>query len=299
MVASSISIRAPIISTFGERNCVSAPLNLRSSSHSSMFALSSIEHQLRQVNSVFSGRIEWFREIGSTNDEIMKSDDFHGKVCIAGLQTAGRGRRGREWSAPFGSSVLMSIGWTVEQHRAAGLSLVCGLAVQRALVELGVADVMLKWPNDVLLNNHKIAGILLELSGDTCVIGIGLNVNIGVKGEDDLNPERQMPVSTGLPWSDLRQQGYNIDYNQLVIQLLLNMGDALTEFDHAGFSGLVGAWNEVHAYHHQMVSIVSRDVITGRVLGVTATGAIRLETAAGEKEFYSGDVSLRPISAMI
>lgn len=257
-----------------------------------MLDLIGLNQFLAQSGSICANRVAWFDETSSTNDVIMDLVDFHGAVCIAGLQTAGRGRRGGNWQAPFGSSVLLSMGWRIGQPQAAPLSLVCGLAVHKALFALGVSGALLKWPNDVLLNNHKIAGILLELNGDKCVIGLGLNVNIAGVGSVDQN---QIPTATALPWSDLWQQGYQIDYNLLVRKLIVKLGAALTEFDRSGFAPLIDAWNLAHAYHGKQVAIIGRQRVDGRVLGVAESGAIVLQTANGARVFYCGDVSLRPL----
>lgn len=258
-----------------------------------MLDLSALNLHLTEQQSPFADRVIWFDHIGSTNDYVLGLDDFHASICIAGLQTAGRGRRGRQWQAPFASSVLMSIGWRISQQEVSGLSLAVGLAVRKSLVELGVSGALLKWPNDVLVNHHKIAGILLELAEDKCVIGVGLNVNIGERAEADQDLS-QIPAATALPWSDLNQQGYDIEYNRLVMALIVELGKTLNRFEQAGFAPMVAAWNDADAYFGKEVTMVGRERIDGKVLGVMPDGAIRIETAHGAKTFHSGEVSLRP-----
>ena len=125
--------------------------------------------------------------IGSTNQHLLERTNTleSGSVCIAEYQAAGRGRRGREWVSPFGANLYLSMYWRLDAGMAAamGLSLVVGVAVVEALEEMGVEGIKLKWPNDLYHNDKKLAGILVELSGQSggaahIVIGLGLNLSM-------------------------------------------------------------------------------------------------------------------------
>ena len=132
--------------------------------------------------------LEVVDEIDSTSSELMRRmqrRDVHGVALAAECQTAGRGRRGRAWTAVAGGSLTFSLGWRFEQGAGflAGLSLAVGVAVARALEAEGYTDIALKWPNDLIHRHLKFGGILIELNGDalgpsTTVIGIGLNVRL-------------------------------------------------------------------------------------------------------------------------
>lgn len=258
-----------------------------------------LNHRLLQIGSPFGGKVVWHDSVTSTSDVINEVQDYHGAVCLAGAQTAGRGTRGRQWHAPAGSSVLMSIGWQVNPETAAGLSLACGLAVIDALFRTGIAGAKLKWPNDVLIGNQKIAGILLELSASKCVIGIGLNVNISDSVQADDSGDDQSTISVpsrvGLSWGDLHQHGYKPRFESLAAALLESLGTRLREFDRKGFGPLVEQWNQAHAFHGKPVSLFGVENVTGVVAGVASDGALMLDTPTGLKSFYSGEVSMRPV----
>ena len=110
-----------------------------------------------------------------------------GLVCTAEQQTAGRGRRGREWISPFGRNLYVSTVWEFTQGAAAleGLSLAVGVAVAQALKGLGLPEVQLKWPNDIQHEGKKLGGVLLEMVGDAsrqCQVVVGIGVNVAMPG---------------------------------------------------------------------------------------------------------------------
>ncbi len=252
-----------------------------------MLDLPALNASLSASGSIAANNVVWFDSIGSTNDYLLSQQNFHGCVCLAGIQTEGRGRRGKQWGAPYGSSVLMSIGWQIDLSRTPGMSLVCGLAVQRALHNLGVDNVSLKWPNDVLLENRKVAGILVELVAGKCVIGLGLNVNFGVEKPDSL-------LEPAMPWTDLSNAGYKIEYNQLVENLVVVICQSLEQFTLTGFNPFIDRWNRHHGFHGKRVQLTGGQTVSGIVVGVNESGGLILDTAEGRRIFYSGDVSMAP-----
>ena len=142
-----------------------------------------------------SGRrvtVEVVDQLDSTSSELLRRSqkrDIHGVALAAEWQTAGRGRRGRAWTAIAGGSLTFSLGWGFEQGAGflAGLSLAVGVAVARALEAEGFRGVALKWPNDIVHRHLKVGGILIEVNGDalgpsTTVVGVGLNVRLPASG---------------------------------------------------------------------------------------------------------------------
>lgn len=132
----------------------------------------------------FNLRLELFSSIDSTNSYLLRHSDLAGRICVAELQTQGRGRRGRAWVSPYAQNVYLSIGWGFDGGVAVieGLSLAVGVAIAHALQKQGVSGIELKWPNDVLYCGKKLAGILIEMVGDPSgycqvVIGVGVNVD--------------------------------------------------------------------------------------------------------------------------
>jgi len=231
----------------------------------------------------FSGeRMYYFEEVDSTNLWLLAQNEIGGRFCLAAQQLQGRGRRGRGWVSLPGGSVLLSMGWSPPLPRVAGVSLVSGLAVVRALEAQGVKNLQLKWPNDILLKEKKIGGILVEVKRDALVIGVGLNI--------DLN------ISTGIdqPWTDLISCGYDLDKEQLVADLLLIHHSMLEECQNQGFGIFRERWNKLHGYRDQLVkSVTSNNLVEGYARGVDDSGALLVETETGIERIISGEVSVR------
>jgi BirA family biotin operon repressor/biotin-[acetyl-CoA-carboxylase] ligase len=216
-----------------------------------------------------------------------------GSVLAVEWQSAGRGRLGRTWFSGLGDALTFSLLWRFESGLAAlsGLSLAVGVAMMRALTGLGVPGVGLKWPNDVLLNDGKLAGILLEAQGDmlgpsSVVIGIGLNLAV----PETLRGRIDQAVS------DLASLEMPVPERNLVLAVLLkNLAKVLSEFAEHGFAPLRAEWESHHVFQMRPVKLSLPDglLVVGTAMGVTDEGALRLATAQGEKIFHAGEVSLR------
>jgi BirA family biotin operon repressor/biotin-[acetyl-CoA-carboxylase] ligase len=209
---------------------------------------------------------------------------------LAERQTAGRGRRGRKWVSPFAENIYYSLALRIEggMRQLEGLSLVVGLAVMQALRELGIPGVGLKWPNDVLVGQKKIAGILLELVGDPAdvchvVLGVGINVNMQMTDEVDQQ------------WTSMRlESGRAFDRNRLVAQLGEMLQKYLARHQADGFSAIQAEWEQHHLWQGRAVSLIAgANQIDGEVLGIDGQGALRLKVGDVEKVFSGGELSLR------
>ncbi len=234
--------------------------------------------------------------IASTNTLLLQKaaqGAAHGSCVVTEMQTAGRGRRGREWHANLGGSLTFSLLWRFNQGAGflSGLSLAVGVALMRGLRHAGVSGAGLKWPNDVLYQNRKLAGILIEVQGDmlgpsAAVIGIGLNLKLSEQALDRID---QAVV-------DVHSiNGKMPDRNVLLAQLLLHLADVLKEFEDEGFSRLRMEWLGHHAYHEKPVRLILPDGSQhdGNFLDLAEDGALLVDTAAGRKRFTSGEISLR------
>lgn len=247
----------------------------------------------------------WFHvqvlaQVDSTNRYLMQESArgmAHGTCVAAHIQTAGRGRRGRTWLSQLGGSLTFSLLWRFQCGAAglSGLSLVVGLALVRALHSLGLAEVQLKWPNDLLVQQHgqwhKLGGILIELQGDmegpsAAVIGIGLNLEIATEMRQSID----QPV---LGLNDLAAQA--LDPNLLLGRCLSQLAIHLNQFSEQGFAYFQGAWTAVHAFHQQPVNLLlaNGQTIPGQVLGVAEEGSLLVETATGQQRFNAGEISVR------
>lgn len=194
--------------------------------------------------------------IGSTNTELLArgaAGAASGTCVAAETQTAGRGRRGRVWQSKFAGSLTYSLLWRFEKGAAelGGLSLMVGLVLARALRAAGVSDAMLKWPNDVLVNGEKLAGILIETQGDmlgptVAVIGVGVNIGL---------PE-SLKLLIDQPATDvLSHVGKFSSRNDLLALMLRELVVALDQFSQHGFKVFKDDWTTLHALHGQLITV--------------------------------------------
>jgi BirA family biotin operon repressor/biotin-[acetyl-CoA-carboxylase] ligase len=215
-----------------------------------------------------------------------------GSVVVCEDQTAGRGRRGRSWLAPAGGSLAFSLLWRFApgSQPPMGLSLAVGVAVARAIENLGLRGGTLKWPNDVLLEHRKLAGILVELAparnrSVAVVIGIGINLALPKDFPENIQAA-DLASRLGRPPSR----------PQVLATLLQELVIALDTFQSGGFSALRGDWLARHAHQDQPVRLLDEHAPTleGLCRGVDEDGALLLETEAGLSRILVGEVSLRP-----
>lgn len=239
--------------------------------------------------------IRWLDTCASTNTELMTHtppDDGLVHVVLAGTQTAGRGRRGRHWQSWSGNSLTFSALWRFAPGAPApaGLSLAVGLALAIAIEKLGVAGVQLKWPNDVLVHGHKLAGILIELlpgRGRTPAAVIGIGINLA------LPPDAHIPDQPRV--TDLRTELSDPPGREALLGILLEeMHRLLDTYATAGFASLRSAWQQRNAFAGLPVRISGEgDDISGTCMGVDEDGALLIDTTTGSRRILSGEVSLR------
>ena len=233
--------------------------------------------------------------VDSTNAEALRRIEAAQSlpfVVLAERQTSGRGRRGRSWVSPFGDNLYYSLVLRVEggMRQLEGLSLAVGLALLRVIRESGVVEAGLKWPNDVLVGERKLAGVLLELSGDPAdvchvVIGIGLNVNMLSAAS----------AAIGQPWTSMRAElGRVVNRNELVVGLNRHLSHYLDVQLRHGFSALQGEWQDCHLWQGREVMLTAgSEPVAGIVLGVDHSGAVRLLVDGQEHSFSGGELSMR------
>jgi len=211
------------------------------------------------------------------------------QVLVADRQTAGRGRRGRVWVSSPEESLTFSVlwPWRADLAHLAGLSLALGLALARGLESLGFPAPQLKWPNDLLYDNAKLAGILVELSkrpqGMALVMGIGLNLYAPSVMEE-------------CAVAGLADHGVPLPPRHLLLAALLaSIARHVRLLETQGFAALRTEWMARHVWQGQAVCLydAGRLHAEGICRGVDAGGALLLETSAGVQSFLAGDLSLR------
>lgn len=238
--------------------------------------------------------VEAVAATGSTNVDLMQrlSTLQRPLLLVADHQSAGRGRAGRPWRAAAEDSLTFSLAWRLQRptHALLGLPLAVGVALAEALEVFGIRP-QLKWPNDVLRDGAKLAGILIETAADGrqgeatwAVIGIGLNLAVPPGLEDELQravgaaPELKKPP------------------RETVLAIIASaLAGVLDEFEARGFGAFVKRWEAFHAYAGQAVKIVEngRVLQEGTAMGVDMMGRFLIETGSGQVEILAGDVSLR------
>jgi BirA family biotin operon repressor/biotin-[acetyl-CoA-carboxylase] ligase len=237
--------------------------------------------------------VHW--QIDSTSNELLRrraGDPRDPLVCVAELQSAGRGRRGRSWRTPLGGGLALSVLKRFDRGMAelAGLSLVAGVAAIEALDDRGIAEIGLKWPNDLVAREAKLGGILVELGGDAlgpchAVIGIGINLRLdaGARAAID-QPCIDLATLTGVP----------VGRNALAARLITRLIDALDRFEQVGFAGFADAYARHDVLHGRPVQVLRAGVgAEGVACGVDRRGALRVAFADGEQAIDSGEVSIR------
>ena len=249
------------------------------------------EERIRQQ--IEYGNVAVLPVIDSTNQYLLdRIHELHsGDACVAEYQTAGRGRRGRKWFSPFGANLYLSMYWRLEQGPAAaiGLSLVIGIVMAEVLQSLGADKVRVKWPNDLYLNDRKLAGILVELTGktgDAAQIVIGAGINLVMRNvENDV-------INQG--WINLQEAGISIDRNTLAVRLIKELRDSLRLFEREGLTPYLTRWKRLDNFIDRPVKLIIGDKeIFGVSRGIDSQGALLLEQDGVIKPWVGGEISLR------
>lgn len=240
--------------------------------------------------------LEIVDEIDSTSSHLLEraANGAASGTCLAAeWQSAGRGRRGRSWVGSLGGSLTFSMLWRFERGAGhlGGLSLAVGAAVARALSECGAQRVQVKWPNDVVVDFRKLAGILVETVGEiqgpsVAVIGVGVNYRL---------PERVVDL-IDQPVIDVTQCTRNPPTRSALLgRLAAHLAKALADFDERGFAGARDAWRDLHAYQGRAVRVHAphQAAFDAKVVDVAPDGALIVATKTGDVQLASAEISLR------
>jgi len=246
--------------------------------------------------------LEIHDQIDSTNSHLVERSQQQaesGTICFAEHQTAGKGRRGRQWVSPFGSNIYLSILWRFEKHgpaAIAGLSLIIGVTVIRALKQHNIDNIGLKWPNDIISEGKKLGGILIEVSGEaegpcTAVIGLGLNLFLPETADIDQ------------AWTDLSKMNpadgneqKTLYRNELAATLLNHMLPVIAEFESTGLKAYLDEWRSYDCLKDKAATLfIARQQIDGIVAGIDNSGQLLIKRPDGViQAFASGEISFNP-----
>lgn len=236
--------------------------------------------------------VDW--TVASTNSELLqRSAPVRGvEVLLAERQTGGRGRRGRHWASPLAAHIYLSLSrvFSGGLSRMGGLSLAMGVAVVEALHAQGFTRAGLKWPNDVIVDGHKLGGLLVEGGGEfagpaRAVIGLGLNVHMPAAVAADI----------GQPWIDLDTlAGAPVSRNGVVAALLSALLPALEQFEQQGLAPFLPRYAAMDVLNGRPVRVEEAGVMhDGVACGLAEDGALRVRIDGRETCFHAGEVSVR------
>lgn len=281
------SVDVPLQSVKGRGYCVPGGLNL--------LDIDAVRTALPADATSLADQLTIVSSVDSTNSlaaQALINGAGHGASFVAEHQAAGRGRRGRQWLSPFARSLYLTSIWEFHNGAAAleGLSLSVAVAVARALHHYDVDGLAVKWPNDLLAGDKKLAGILLEMQGDPsgqCQVLVGIGLNVDLRGCQTESIER--------PWVDLRSvAGVLPERNSLLARLLVSLEQVYREFAQGGFSVHRAEWQTLDAYADAPVAMqLGEEWINGIAKGVDASGGLVLDINGSRRTFYGGEVSLR------
>lgn len=252
-----------------------------------------LKHLSAESRKLFS-RIALQREIDSTNRYLLQAalgGENSGSVCLAEYQSSGRGRRGRQWASPYGGNIYLSLLWRFNDGtaRLGGLSLAVAVALMRLLQELGVEHAGIKWPNDILVGGKKLAGILLDVAGESngpchVVIGIGMNYRMATA----------QAAAIDQPWTDLSQLGLEAGRNEIAGRLLHHLLLALDTYQAKGLPAFIDEWRRWDLARDSSIAIHhGNEARHGIARGIDEQGLLLVEHEDGLRHYASGEVSLR------
>jgi len=246
----------------------------------------------------FINQLELLNSLPSTSKYLLQKSQSqklqNGMVCIAEMQTSGKGRLGRAWVSPFAQNLYISFLWNFKTGIGAlsGLSLACGIAVCHALQNFGLKGHVLKWPNDILFEEKKLAGILVDIQGEsqdeyTAIVGIGINCHMTAQEANQIDQ----------PWTDIKtaMSGKPFSRNVLASELIGQVLKVLNRFESEGLKPLLPEWDKYDVCRNKKVKIISGATSSlGIAKGVTELGELKLLKNTGDIErVISGEVSLR------
>lgn len=281
------SLGLDIITKKNDGYCLAQPLQLLN--------IERLQAQLLAVNS--SLVLDFSPVIDSTNAELARclanGETASPRLLLAEKQTAGRGRRGRDWFSPYAASLSLSLSFQVEGGANAlqGLSLAVGVVIKEVLEQQGINGVQLKWPNDLYLNNAKLGGILIELSGDfsgpcNLVVGLGLNV---------FRPQRPLVLDQPVAFLSDTDPNFTLCRTRLAADLALALEQLLINFSVQGFEPWQARWNTAHIWAGKKAFIITPNQQVAVTLGgVNAIGELQVTYDDGLQGLINaGEVSVR------
>lgn len=238
-----------------------------------------------------------FNELDSTNGYLLEHKGC-GEVCLAETQMQGRGRRGRSWSSPGAGNIYLSMSWCFDviPERFPLISLITGISICEVLDSSGLQGHGIKWPNDILINQNKIAGILVETSGSLQRVVIGIGLNLYSTNTKQIPTKQSLQDVIQLPWRSLEDVMDNVPQrDDLIVGIINNLVDKMSTLNCLSFSDFIQRWKQWDIVIDRPVMIIDgQKKINGLAKGIDKNGHILVELENNRlQSFHSAEVSLR------
>ncbi len=255
---------------------------------------------LRSKGLLTEDRLEVLEEVDSTSERLLECLDrerLHGRTCVTEFQSRGRGRRGRTWLGVPCRNVMLSMAWQMDRSatQVGGLSLSVGLTLLQRLQTFSAKCLQLKWPNDIVCDSGKLAGILVDvLTGpdNRCTVVVGIGVNLK-------NPTVITNRLDRLVANLVDLCAVPVDRTELIALIIADLRRTLETFNCNGFSGDVEAWNACDAYAGLRVRAkINNRTVEGDALGVETSGAYRVRLDDHRVEsIVTGEIIPQPMTS--
>jgi len=242
--------------------------------------------------------VEVHESLPSTNEALLNtpSPPPEGRIaaCLAHHQTAGKGRGSKRWHAPPGAGLLLSVSRAAGHPPDSSLALALGVAAAQALEAFMVADVRLKWPNDLIVNDGKLGGILVESAsrpgGDTLIVaGLGVNLRVGDEQRRQVAEEGGMAPSALEDWPARR----TLDRHMLAAAMIAALAEVLETHPDEGFEPWKPGWRRRDwLLGRSIEALCGNEAHRGEAAGVDASGALLLKQPGGERRLLSAEIRL-------
>ena len=260
-----------------------------------LFDADIVHNKLNGQGARYCSDIEILFETESTNQYLSERaghSSCSGKVVLAEYQSHGRGRRGNQWLSPLGSGICFSLAWRADNSYASLglLSLFVGVVVARTLTQLGVKDVGLKWPNDILVNQQKLGGILVEMQGEAngpvdMIIGVGINYDIPVT----LVNEVEQPIT-----DITRNMTTTISRNEIAAALISQLLALLATTNEEQHATLLEEWRRLDCYKDRTANLLlPGSTVSGRIKGIDNDGCLLISVNGKVQRYMCGELSVR------
>ena len=250
------------------------------------------EKILSKLSNEFGSKVvlEVFDTISSTNDYLLRKEKNKNKdikICIAEEQTKGRGRRGKSWISPKFKNIYFSLNSYLKKEDLSGLSIAVALSVSKVLTKINVMS-LIKWPNDLLVGNKKICGILIETAkvGELTKVVIGIGINVNMEYSELIDQE----------WTSIKlEKKQSVDRNSIITEMINQLCITLNKFEQEEFDYFLNKFKSLDLLKDKEFTLKDKPNETFIGKGIDNKGLLIAQNLKDQRivKFSSGEVSLK------